>query len=144
MMERAAIHAAAREEEERMSNIGSYEERRAAFDWALAERELDYRSGEPINIGWHCSDRICRLGKAKKTALVWEDHQGTVKTYTYDDLRVLTNTIAKYLVGLGLTPGERICLFMDRVPELYLGFLGILKMGGIVQKISIDTGNWII
>ena len=34
-----------------MSNLGSYEERINSFDWSLAEKELEYRDGEVINIG---------------------------------------------------------------------------------------------
>ena len=48
----------------------SYEELTANFDWSIAERELGYKPGEPINIGWMCSDRICRLGMADKLALL--------------------------------------------------------------------------
>ncbi|HOC42667.1 MAG TPA: acetate--CoA ligase [Thermoanaerobaculales bacterium] len=118
-----------------MSNIGSYEERLQSFDWSIAERELGYRAGDVINIGYHCSDRICQLGQGGKPALLWEDHQGHEKRFTFDDLRVLSNTIAAFLVRLGVEPGERVCLFMDRVPELYIGFLGVLKMGGIVQPL---------
>ena len=124
-----------------MSNIGSYEERLPNFDWSLSEQELGYKKGEPINIGWYCSDRICRLGRARRTALIWEDFHGTVKTYTFDDIRVYSNTFAHFLSGLGLVPGERICLFMDRVPELYISFLGILKMGGIAQPLFSAFGE---
>ena len=124
-----------------MSNIGSYEGRLQNFDWSLSEQELGYKKGEPINIGWYCSDRICRLGRARRTALIWEDFHGTVKTYTFDDIRVYSNTFAHFLSGLGLVPGERICLFMDRVPELYISFLGILKMGGIAQPLFSAFGE---
>ena len=47
-----------------MSNIGSYEKRLENFDWSIAEKELDYKDGDDINIGWYCSDRICEMGKA--------------------------------------------------------------------------------
>lgn len=124
-----------------MSNIGSYEERLKDFDWSISEKELGYREGDTINIGWYCSDRICRLGQASKKALIWEDYRGTGKTYTYNDLRVLSNTFAKYLSDLGLKPGERICIFMDRIPELYISFLGILKMGGIAQPLYSAFGE---
>ncbi len=124
-----------------MSNIGSYEERLKNFDWSISEKELGYKQGDPINIGWYASDRICQLGKAKKTALIWEDFQGTVKTFTYDDIRIYSNTFAKFLSGLGLKPGERVCIFMDRVPELYISFLGILKMGGIAQPLFSAFGE---
>ncbi len=124
-----------------MSNSPSYEERLRDFDWSQAEKELGYRKGEPLNIGWHCSDRICELGLGAKQALIWEDHRGESRTYTFDDLRLLTNTLAVHLQGLGLQPGERVCLFMDRVPELYLGFLAVLKMGGIVQPLFSAFGD---
>jgi len=109
--------------------------------WSRAEQDLGYRKGDLINIGWHCSDRICRLGHAAKPALIWEDAQGAGRVYSFDDLRVLTNTFARHLQGLGLAPGDRICLFMDRVPELYIGFLGVLKMGGIVQPLFSAFGD---
>jgi acetyl-CoA synthetase len=114
---------------------------REHLDWALAEQELDYREGGTINIGWYCSDRICELGQARKTALRWEDVQGRGKSYTFDDLRVLSNTVARFLIRIGVRPGERVCLFMDRVPELYVGFLGILKMGAIAQPLFSAFGD---
>ncbi len=124
-----------------MSNIGKYEEKTKQFDWAISERELGYKKGDRINIGWYCSDRICQMGRGQKLALIWEDYQGQVKRYTFDQMRVLTNTIAAYLCGLGLKPGERICLFMDRVPELYFSFQGILKMGGVAQPLFSAFGD---
>ena len=119
----------------------SYEELCAGFQWAIAERELDVTRGGPINIGWHCSDRLCRLGLADKPAMMWEDFAGNGRVYTFDDLRVLSNTVAAYLRGLGLRPGERICLFMDRIPELYISFLAVLKLGGIVQPLFSAFGE---
>ncbi|MEN8145606.1 MAG: AMP-binding protein, partial [Gemmatimonadota bacterium] len=74
-------------------------------------------------------------------ALIWENHAGDSRTFTYDDLRVLTNGMAKYLEDLGVEAGERVCLFMDRVPELYLGFVAILKRGAIAQPLFSAFGN---
>ena len=113
----------------------TYDERLAGFGWSIAERELGYVPGAPINIGWHCTDRICALGLAQKPALLWEDFRGQRKTYTFDQLRLLTNTLAAFVREVGVAPGERVCLFMDRVPELYIGFLGVLKMGAIAQPL---------
>lgn len=115
--------------------MGNYEQTFQNFSWGIAEQELEYRPGQIINIGEYCSDRICRLGKADKLALIWESHTGEIKRFTFNDTRRYSNAIARYLLDLGLKPGERICLFMDKVPELYIGFLGVLKMGGIVQPL---------
>ncbi len=119
----------------------SYEELTADFHWSIAERELGYQPGDPLNIGWMCSDRICRLGLADKIALDWEDYQGNQRRFTFDDLRVLSNTVAQFLCQLGIQPGERVCLFMDRVPELYIGFLGILKTGAVAQPLFSAFGE---
>ncbi len=119
----------------------TYDELCATFDWSVAERELGYRAGAPINIGEMCSDRVCRAGRARKLALLWENFQGERHNFTFDDVRVFSNTIASFLVGLGIRPGERVCLFLDRVPELYIGFLGILKTGAVAQPLFSAFGD---
>jgi len=124
-----------------MHNISSYEDTVKDFSWKIAEDELGYKPGDVINIGEYCTDRICRNGKAYKLALIWQGHKGEVKKYTFNDMRILTNSIAGYMKNLGITPGERVCLFMDKVPELYLGFLAGLKLGAIVQPLFSAFGS---
>ncbi len=124
-----------------MSNIGSYIERRQDFDWTLAERELGHKPGSPINIGWYCSDRICETGRADKQALIWEGSGGVSKIFSFNDIRLASNTIGRFLRDLGIRDQDRICLFMDRIPELYLGFLGILKIGAIAQPLFSAFGD---
>ena len=124
-----------------MGQIGSYDEKVNDFNWEMVEHELGYKKGDKLNIGYYCSDRICELGNSDKLALIWEAHTGEVKKYTFNELRILTNTMAHYLQNLGVKAGDRVCLFMDKIPELYFGFLGILKMGGIAQPLFSAFGG---
>ncbi|HSV75886.1 MAG TPA: acetate--CoA ligase [Bacteroidales bacterium] len=124
-----------------MGHIGSYEERVKNFNWEIAEKELEYQPGNVINIGWYCSDRICLMGKADKPGLIWEGLGGKEKTFTYNDIRIASNTIGQFLRNLGINPEDRVCLFMDKVPELYLGFLGVLKIGAIAQPLFSAFGD---
>ena len=124
-----------------MSNFGNYEERSKNFSWSLSEQELGYQPGQPINIGWYCSDRVCQQGKGDKIALIWEGFSGEKKIYTYDDLRRYSNTFARFLTDSGIKAGDRVCLFMDRVPELYIGFVGILKTGAVAQPLFSAFGE---
>ncbi|MEW5922767.1 MAG: acetate--CoA ligase [Candidatus Zixiibacteriota bacterium] len=124
-----------------MTNLGVYEEKVKDFSWEISEQELGYHKGDVINIGEYCTDRICRMGRKDKLALIWEGYSGNVRKYTFNDMRLLTNSIAHFLMKLGLQHGDRICIFMDRVPELYFGFLGILKMGGIAQPLFSAFGS---
>lgn len=124
-----------------MSNIGNYEERKKSFTWKVSKDELRYQDGDIINIGEYCTDRICRIGRGDKTALIWQGHSDETKKYTFNEMRILTNTIAKYLQDLGIKDQDRVCLFMDKIPELYFGFLGILKMGGLAQPLFSAFGG---
>ncbi len=124
-----------------MSNIGSYEERLKGFDWSLAENELGYNAGKEINIGWYCSDRICQKGNGEKIALYYEGFGGLSKSFTFNDIRLASNTIGTFLKNLGLKNEDRICLFMDRIPESYFSFLAILKLGAIVQPLFSAFGD---
>ncbi len=124
-----------------MSNIGCYEDRLKGFDWCIAEQELEYKPGALINIGWYCSDRICRMGKGNKLALLWEGSSGEQKRYTYEDVRLYSNTVGTFLRALGLKDEDRVCLFMDRIPELYIGLLGILKIGAVAQPLYSAFGD---
>ncbi|RPJ46085.1 MAG: acetate--CoA ligase [Candidatus Latescibacterota bacterium] len=122
------------------SNIGDPEARRRGFAWKDARRELGFPEG-PCNIGWYCSDRISELGMGPKLALIWEAVDGTIRRFTYDDIRVYSNAYAKYLLGLGLAPGDRVAVFSERVPELYIGIIGGLKAGLVMQPLFSAFGE---
>jgi acetyl-CoA synthetase len=124
-----------------MLTIASYEQCCHSFRWSDVEQELGYMPGDTINIGWHCSDRICAAGKGAKLALVWEGMAGEPRRYTFDDLRLASNTVGAFLRSLQVAAGDRVCLFMDRIPELYLAFLGVLKIGAVVQPLFSAFGE---
>ncbi|MGB2768110.1 MAG: acetate--CoA ligase [Candidatus Zixiibacteriota bacterium] len=125
-----------------MSNIGSHEERVKGFDWSIAKKELSYKQGDAVNIGYYCSDRNCELGLGSKLALIWEGFTGEQKRFTFEDLKIHSNSFAHLLSQkLGLKNGDRIVIFMDKIPELYFAFLGILKMGGIVVPLFSAFGE---
>jgi acyl-coenzyme A synthetase/AMP-(fatty) acid ligase len=84
-----------------MSNIGSYTERIKNFSWSQSEKELEYRENDLINIGWYCSDRICQKGNGEKIALYFEGFGGVEKKFTFNDLRLTSNTIRTFLIDLG-------------------------------------------
>jgi acyl-coenzyme A synthetase/AMP-(fatty) acid ligase len=84
-----------------MPNIGSYEDQLKSFNWSLAEKELEYCKEDFINIGWYSSDRICLKGNGSKIALYYEDFAGSEKRFTFNDIRLASNTIGTFLSNLG-------------------------------------------
>ncbi|KAB2968777.1 MAG: AMP-binding protein [Thermoanaerobaculia bacterium] len=113
----------------------------AAGAWRRAEQDLAWGSGAPMNVGWMISDRICRLGRGAHPALLWEDAAGRRRRYAFDDLRRLSNTAAAFLRRLEIGSGDRVCLFLDRVPELYFVLVGVLKLGAIAQPLFSAFGE---
>lgn len=124
-----------------MSNIGSYEERLPGFSWDIAHEVLQWQEGELLNIGHICSDRVCARGLAAKTALIWEGFTGEKKSYTFDQVRLLSNAYARFLQEQGVRPGDRVCIFMDKIPALYISFLGVLKLGAVAQPLFSAFGD---
>jgi acetyl-CoA synthetase len=124
-----------------MYNIGSYDKVYKGFTWDIAKKELGYKEGSSINIGYYCTDRICEQGKASKLALIWEGHGGETRKYTFKDLSIYSNNYAHLLRSLGIKDGERVFIFMDRIPDLYFSFLGILKIGAIVTPLFSAFGE---
>jgi acetyl-CoA synthetase len=124
-----------------MNNIGSYDEQYKSFDWKFSADELEFGANGMFNIGYYCSDWICEKGLGGKIALYWQGFTGETKEYTYDDIRVHSNTIAQFLKDQGIGEGDRVCIFMDKIPELYISFVGILKLGAIVQPLFSAFGE---
>jgi acetyl-CoA synthetase len=118
-----------------------YEALRREVTWDRAKQELGYTEGAPVNIAEVCVDRNVAAGRGDKLALVHEGHEGEIRHFTFRDLMRLTSGWAYFLRGLGIRPLDRVCLFLERGPELYIGFMGILKTGAVVQPLFSAFGE---
>ena len=66
-----------------------------------------------------------------KIALIFEG-----KSFTYQQLNQLGNSVANSLRELGINKGDRVALFLPNIPEFIISYLGILKLGAIVVSIN--------
>lgn len=111
-------------------NLSDYEDVRKDFSWKDARKNLDWFDGN-LNAAYNAVDRHTHTWRKNKVALYWEDEAGTEKKYTFEELSVLSNKVGNILKDFGVERGERVFLFLPRIPELYFSFLGILKIGAI-------------
>lgn len=111
-------------------NLSDYEDVRKDFSWRDARKNLDWFDGN-LNAAYNAVDRHTLTWRKNKVALYWEDESGTEKKYTFEELSVLSNKVGNILKDFGVERGERVFLFLPRIPELYFSFLGILKIGAI-------------
>jgi len=119
-----------------------YEQLRRETTWDLARKELGCADGDKVNIGYLCADRHVDAGRGEKLALIHEGHDGTIRRFTFRDLEQLTNGWAQFLRNtVSIRQLDRVCLFLDKVPELYVGFLGVLKTGAVVEPLFSAFGE---
>jgi len=62
--------------------------------------------------------------------LIWQDENKT-KKFSFLDLEKESNKFANLLKNLNVKKGDRVFIFLPRIPEAYTSFLGILKVGAI-------------
>ncbi|MBI4096727.1 MAG: acetate--CoA ligase [Candidatus Levybacteria bacterium] len=113
-------------------NLLNYEKIYKNFTWKKAESEIDYFKDGMLNAAYNVIDRHAIGRRKNKIALFFEGQNGEKEKYTYSDLKKLTNKFANVLKSQGIQKGDRVFLFLPTIPERYIAFLGILKLGAIV------------
>jgi acetyl-CoA synthetase len=102
-----------------------------SYDWQEAEQYFSWATTGKINMAHEAIDRHAEGERADKKALIYFDGT-TEQSFTYVDMKRLTNKAANVLTDAGIQAGDRIFIFMPRSPELYFALLGALKVGAIV------------
>jgi acetyl-CoA synthetase len=105
---------------------------REGTPWDNIRTELSWLPGGFLNKAHECIDRHALGPRKEKKALLWEGKNGETETYTFGQLKKETDKFANVLMGLGVKKGDRVFMFMERLPELYIAFFGGLKVGAVV------------
>ncbi len=112
-------------------NMDNYESVRADFSWSEVEREFSWYETGKVNLAYEAIDRHTLTERKHKTALIYSDTTRE-EQYSFEELRVHSNRCGNMLRKLGIGKGDRVFIFMPRLPELYFSLLGALKIGAIV------------
>ncbi|MEM4318632.1 MAG: AMP-binding protein [Candidatus Pacearchaeota archaeon] len=110
------------------------------FDWKSVEKEVLFfdKARKKLNIAYN----IENLYKERKqgTAIYWQGVDNA-REISYDELLKASNKFANFLKKLGIKKGDKCTIFLPRTPELYIAFLGILKIGAIASILFPAFGN---
>jgi len=86
-------------------------------------------TGAETNIVYNALDRHRNTPTWNKVAFYWEGEDGTKRTISYSDLYQDVTRFANALKGLGLKAGDRIVIYMPRVPEQIVAMLAAARIG---------------
>ncbi len=121
-------------------NLLEYEAQRRSFEWENISRAFDGLPAGGLNIAHEAIDRHAQGPLADKTALVWLGENGARKTYTFAMMKQESAHFANVLASLGCGQGERVFTLSTRLPELYIGAIGILKNRSVMCPLFSQFG----
>ena len=92
----------------------------------------NYRCNVPDNFNFAVDvvDEWARLMPEKK-ALVWTDDSGEIKTFTFTDIKRLSDKAANALSALGIRKGDVVMLILKQRPAVWVMMCALMKLGAI-------------
>lgn len=87
--------------------------------------------GAKCNIVNNALDRHLKTATKDKMALVWEGQDGGVRTFTYQQLNDEVCKLANALKTLGIKKGDRVSIYLPRLPEQTISMLACAKIGAV-------------
>lgn len=110
-------------------NMKDYEKSRSSFDWADVKKDICWMGGR-LNIAHAIMDAHMETDVKNKVALYYDSEEKS-GALTFMQMSELSNKFANVLKSLDVKKGDRVFMFLPRVPELYVSFLGALKTGAV-------------
>ncbi len=87
--------------------------------------------GGETNIAFNCLDRHVQGWRRNKLALIWEGEKGELRTFSYHALNREVCMFANVLRSMGVKKGDRVTIYMGRIPELPIAMLACAKIGAV-------------
>lgn len=121
---------------------GFWAEQAERLDWyrkwnKVAENDLTrahikWFEGGKLNVSFNCLDRHIIAGHGDQTALIWEGNDPKIDTaFTYTELLSEVSKFANILKEKGVKKGDRVCIYMQMVPELAIAMLACTRIGAV-------------
>ena len=121
---------------------GFWRDQIGRLDWITPPTKMGNWSWDPVDIKWfedgvlnvsvNCLDRHLPQ-HADTIAIVWEgdDPKAPVRRISYGELHAETCRMANALIGLGVSKGDRVTLYMPMIPEAAMAMLACARIGAV-------------
>jgi len=98
----------------------------------FAQAEIKWFEGAKLNACYNCLDRHVESGHGQETALIWEGNNPSEdKTFTFNELLQEVKFFSNVLKSQGIKKGDRVCIYLQMVPELAIAMLACARIGAI-------------
>ena len=101
-------------------------------DYDFINGEIKWFDGGTLNACYNCLDRHIEAGHGDATAIIWEGNDPSEdKTFSYTELLAEVNKFANVLKAQGIEKGDRVCIYLQMVPELAIAMLACARIGAV-------------
>ena len=89
-------------------------------------------TGAKTNIVHNCLDRHLSGPRKNKLALIWQSEDGKEhRTFSYFSLNRQVNRMANIIKSMGVGKGDRVTIYLPRIPEVFFAMLACAKIGAV-------------
>jgi|TARA_B100000959_G_scaffold3896_2_gene4215 acetyl-CoA synthetase len=100
------------------------------FDFV--QGRIEWFSGGKLNACYNCIDRHIENGHGDETAIIWEGNDpNQSRKFSYNELLRDVSQFANALKSMGVEKGDRVCLYMQMIPELAVAVLACARIGAV-------------
>lgn len=120
---------------------GFWMEQAQAIDWVKSPTKALFDGKAPlyewfkdaqVNTCYNAVDRHVANGRADQAAIIYDSPiTGKKDTITYSALQEKVANLAGALVAKGITPGDRVIIYMPMVPEALVAMLACARIGAV-------------
>ena len=93
---------------------------------------IKWYEGGSLNASYNCIDRHVLSGHGEKTAIMWEGNDSSdTEKISYNQLLLKVSQFANGLKSIGVKKGDRVCIYMQMIPELAVAMLACARIGAV-------------
>ena len=109
-----------------------YQKWHTVRDYDFVNAEIKWFEGGTLNACYNCLDRHVEAGHGNATAIIWEGNDPSEdKTFTFEELLTEVKKFANVLKAQGIEKGDRVCIYLQMVPELAIAMLACARIGAV-------------
>jgi len=90
-----------------------------------------FYNGGKTNIVYNCLDRHINTHRRNKVAYIFEGEKGDKRSISYQELYTEVCKFSNVLQNLNVKKGDRVTIYMGRIPEIIIAMLACARIGAI-------------
>ncbi|MDE0015831.1 MAG: acetate--CoA ligase [Candidatus Poribacteria bacterium] len=101
-------------------------------DYDFVNGDIKWFEGGTLNACYNCLDRHVEARHGDATAIIWEGNDPSEdKTFSFNALLAEVKKFANVLKAQGVEKGDRVCIYLQMVPELAIAMLACARIGAV-------------